>query len=187
VGISPEKGAIMTEHATMSVFNEFFQRAKPCTPNALQLKRAWELWYNRLDWYEKNVGSPHTLRDARARMTAFKVMNAEPRFGEEAPHQTIRLGSTGPSVIEWQKVLGISPSGIFDAATKEATKNYQLGKGLTSDGVVGPATWGTVPVKIGPAATVLRTRLVQSGPLVAIGSALVAGGLLAATLSPVRK
>jgi peptidoglycan hydrolase-like protein with peptidoglycan-binding domain len=169
---------------TMSVYNEFFQRATPNTPNALQLKRAWDLWYNNLTWYERSVGSPHTLRDANSRVVAFRVMNGESKFGAEPMRQTIRLGDTGPSVSEWQGVLGIAKTGVFDAATKEATKNYQTGKGLTADGIVGPATWGTVPVQGPSVGSALKSRMLQSGPLIAVGSALVAGGILAATLSP---
>jgi hypothetical protein len=183
----PPPGPFGAEAPTMSVYNEFFQRTTPRTPNALQLKRAWDLWYSKLSWYERSVGSPHTLRDANSRVVAYRVMNGESKFGAEPMRQTIRLGDTGPSVSEWQGVLGIAKTGVFDAATKEATKNYQIGKGLTADGIVGPLTWGTVAVQAPSVGSVIKSRMLQSGPLIAIGSALVAGGILAATLSPVPK
>lgn len=178
----PPPGPFGAEAPSMSVYNEFFQRVKARTVNAFQLQKAWNLWYNGLDWFEKNVGSPHTLRDAYSRVIAFKTMNGETQFGNDAPRQTIRLGDTGPTVAQWQGVLKIQQTGVFDTATLEATKNYQLGRGLKADGVVGPATWGTVPLPKSPAMTIQK-----SGPLIMIGSALVAGGLLAATLTPTRK
>lgn len=54
---------------------------------------------------------------------------------------TIRLGSTGPDVVTWQKVLGVTADGSFGPATDTATKAYQKQKGLVVDGVVGPASW----------------------------------------------
>ena len=39
--------------------------------------------------------------------------------------QTIRQGSTGDAVSQWQKALGISQTGNFDSATLNATTKYQ--------------------------------------------------------------
>jgi hypothetical protein len=144
------------------------------------------MWYSGLNWYDKSVGSPSVRRDAASRMAAFRTMNGEPSFGAEPVRETIRLNSTGPTVVAWQKVLGMTPSGIFDNETQEKTKNYQRGKNIDVDGVVGPGTWGTVPISsTSNVLSTLKSRLSQSGPVVAVASALVAGGILAATLSPV--
>jgi len=62
-------------------------------------------------------------------------------IGSEPTTSTIRLGSTGDSVVTWQKFLKLKADGIFGNGTDAATKAYQLAHHLTADGVVGPATW----------------------------------------------
>lgn len=56
-------------------------------------------------------------------------------------HPTIKQGSTGPAVIEWQKFLGTTADGKFGPNTTTLTKAFQTKKGLKADGVVGPASW----------------------------------------------
>lgn len=173
------------ENMTMRSYNDFFQSVKPRNVNTLQLQRGWQLWYNTLGWYEKTVGSPNTLRDAKSRMVAFHTMNGDSSFGEDTPRDTIRLGSTGPSVSAWQKYLGLAQTGVFDSVLQQATRVYQNTKGLKADGIVGPATWGTVPVQAS-ATSVLSTyksRLIQAGPIGMASVALLAGGIFAFTLS----
>jgi peptidoglycan hydrolase-like protein with peptidoglycan-binding domain len=55
---------------------------------------------------------------------------------------TIKLGSTGPDVQAWQKILGVTADGKFGPQTDAATRTWQRSHGLTPDGVVGPMTWG---------------------------------------------
>lgn len=59
---------------------------------------------------------------------------------------TVRQGSTGPAVLQWQGVLAASGlelaiDGQFGAETAAQTKQWQTAHGLTADGVVGPNTW----------------------------------------------
>jgi len=54
---------------------------------------------------------------------------------------TIQLGSTGADVIEWQRILGAKPDGIFGKLTQAATVVWQRQHGLLADGIVGPRTW----------------------------------------------
>lgn len=54
---------------------------------------------------------------------------------------TIRQGSSGDAVVQWQKILGITADGKFGPNTAAATIAFQKSKGLTPDGIVGPATW----------------------------------------------
>lgn len=56
-------------------------------------------------------------------------------------HPTIKVGSTGPFVVEWQKMLGVTADGNFGPGTQAATRKWQADRGLSADGVVGPASW----------------------------------------------
>ena len=52
-----------------------------------------------------------------------------------------KVGSSKSFVVaQIQKVLHLYPDGIFGPITEEAVKEYQRANGLTSDGIVGPAT-----------------------------------------------
>lgn len=52
----------------------------------------------------------------------------------------LNVGSSGDTVKAVQEFLGIGADGIFGRGTKRAIKQWQASKGLTADGVVGPAT-----------------------------------------------
>lgn len=57
-------------------------------------------------------------------------------------YSTLDLGSEGPSVELWQKILGIPISGRFDAETQCATIDWQESNHIEPpDGIVGPKTW----------------------------------------------
>lgn len=61
---------------------------------------------------------------------------------------TIRVGSRGPLVANWQLLLrrsigaGIKTDGVFSPATQAATMAFQRKVGLPADGVVASRTWG---------------------------------------------
>jgi peptidoglycan hydrolase-like protein with peptidoglycan-binding domain len=63
-------------------------------------------------------------------------------FGADTP-PTIRKGSKGDIVKEWQFILQVPQDGSFGKGTEAATKNWQMRHGLKADGVVGPTTWST--------------------------------------------
>lgn len=50
-------------------------------------------------------------------------------------------GDSGPFVIELQKLLGITVTGVFDSATDAAVGAFQSSHGLDVDGIVGEQTW----------------------------------------------
>jgi lysozyme len=58
----------------------------------------------------------------------------------------LKRGSTGPDVVAWQAFLRsegystIVADGVFGVATEIATRELQRARGLTADGIVGPAT-----------------------------------------------
>jgi hypothetical protein len=43
--------------------------------------------------------------------------------------------------------LGLEPNGVFDNKTDTILKEFQKGKGLKDDGIVGPKTWGVMFVE----------------------------------------
>lgn len=54
--------------------------------------------------------------------------------------ETVRLGSTGPTVQRLQEALGISADGSFGPGTQRALIQWQSANGLLADGIAGPAT-----------------------------------------------
>jgi peptidoglycan hydrolase-like protein with peptidoglycan-binding domain len=60
---------------------------------------------------------------------------------------TLRLthpNTKGPSVVYLQQKLGIGADGVFGSGTDRAVRAFQTAHGLTSDGIVGPATWAAL-------------------------------------------
>ncbi len=68
---------------------------------------------------------------------------------EKAMHSTIKKGSKGPDVEECQALLNkngfkTSVDGVFGSGTETSVKAFQADRGLTADGIVGPATWSAL-------------------------------------------
>lgn len=64
-------------------------------------------------------------------------------------YATIKYGSSGSDVAALQKKLNengydLQVDGRFGSATRSAVKDYQKQQGLTVDGIVGSATWGSL-------------------------------------------
>lgn len=63
----------------------------------------------------------------------------------------VRYGDKGESVSQAQRALRRTPNttlavdGIFGSQTEEATKEFQVAKGLTVSGVVDQPTWAALP------------------------------------------
>jgi len=72
-----------------------------------------------------------------------KLMPGAHGLQDAGAFSTVKLGSTGPDVQAWQKVIGVTPDGKFGPQTDAATRSYQRAHGLTPDGVVGPLTWAS--------------------------------------------
>jgi hypothetical protein len=72
--------------------------------------------------------------------------------GSEPPPPTLRLGSHGEAVRDWQRALNawreddadLATDGAFGRITEARTKMFQAAMGLHADGVVGPLSWGAV-------------------------------------------
>ena len=62
-------------------------------------------------------------------------------------YPTIKLGSRGEAVKQWQTMVGgLTVDGIFGSLTDRATRDFQRANGLVVDGIVGPKTWGKMLV-----------------------------------------
>lgn len=81
-------------------------------------------------------------------MTAEQAQKAvwTPQKGKETysaavNKPTLRVGSKGEAVKEWQTILGVNADGIFGQGTFAATKVWQGKHAIKVDGVVGTASW----------------------------------------------
>lgn len=69
---------------------------------------------------------------------------------KETSYPTLKMGSRGDHVLHWQKFLNLNgyfcgeEDGKFGKNTKEAVMAFQISKGLTPDGVIGPKTWAAL-------------------------------------------
>ncbi len=67
-----------------------------------------------------------------------------PPVPDELSRPTIKKGSYGWNVREVQTCLQLDVDGDFGSKTDAAVKDFQRGKSLTADGIVGPQTWGAL-------------------------------------------
>lgn len=136
----------------LNAINNFFKTAGAQTPQALDISLAWHPWFNNLSWFEKNTDSA-ILKDANNRRNAFNAANkpgsktvvtpkGQPKVVAAPTKLTIKQGSTGQNVMEWQRIIEALPiDGVFGPNTTMLTKSWQQKNGLPVDGIVGPATW----------------------------------------------
>lgn len=69
--------------------------------------------------------------------------------GSTVAQTTLKRGSTGAAVADWQRVLGTVPDGDFGPITERLTKLWQTAHGLLADGIVGPVTQAAAKAKAG--------------------------------------
>src|SRR6266550_1679688 len=74
----------------------------------------------------------------------WPVQTATTTLPATIEHPLIAIGSTGPAVLELQRLLKVPATGQFDAATDAAVRQFQASRGLDIDGEVGPLTWGAL-------------------------------------------
>jgi peptidoglycan hydrolase-like protein with peptidoglycan-binding domain len=61
--------------------------------------------------------------------------------------RVLKKGMTGADVAYIQRWLGLDDDGDFGDKTEAKVKAYQRMRGITADGIVGPATWKQIGVK----------------------------------------
>jgi peptidoglycan hydrolase-like protein with peptidoglycan-binding domain len=95
--------------------------------------------------YSHNVATPAAaaarLRRAGAVFHALTARGLDCGALDPKAMPTIRQGSSGEAVIQWQKILGLTADGKFGPNTHAATVAFQKKNGLGADGIVGLKTW----------------------------------------------
>jgi peptidoglycan hydrolase-like protein with peptidoglycan-binding domain len=82
-----------------------------------------------------------TAEQAQKAVWSAKPVSPQP-VSLTVKRTTIKEGSTGDNVKEWQRIVGgIAIDGKFGTTTTAATKKWQTNHGLKADGIVGPLTW----------------------------------------------
>lgn len=134
--------------------------------------------------YSHNVASPAVaaarLRRAGSIFQALSARGLDCGALDPSAMPTIRQGSTGDAVIQWQKILKVTADGKFGPQTTLATKAFQSRSGLTPDGIVGPKSWTAGLVNVistAPPATVPGTSIPMSVPPPATVAPIIAGAM----------
>lgn len=79
----------------------------------------------------------------RAIAIAISSQNVGGGGGGTGAMPVLRMGSRGEPVRELQNLLrGLTVDGIFGPATEARVREFQRAQGIVADGVVGPVTWG---------------------------------------------
>lgn len=127
----------MSQIQEITNINKYLTTANPVCPDALLLKIQWKDYFNTLTWYDKyaNINVLEVANNTRNKFNDANTSFSGPSY------LTIRQGSTGDNVVQWQKIIGVTADGKFGPNTKAKTIEWQRNNGLTADGVVGPQTW----------------------------------------------
>jgi ribosomal protein L27 len=96
-----------------------------------------------MDLFRREVAD--TLSGAIPLPQPIPALEPAPPAGSAAPRITLRRPSAGPLVQRLQQALGIAPDdGIFGPGTEARVREWQRGKGLVPDGIVGPKSWAII-------------------------------------------
>jgi len=158
----------MSQSDDMAAINNTIVNTPTKTNKAFDLQTQWKAWYEGLGWWDRTADDdtlaiarrkrddfyeangkqvPSPIRTGTPAAVVAKRLNVDPNPVVRAPtapatkRPTLRRGSTGQAVKEWQKRMGLDSDGNFGSGTVAATKAFQTAHGLDSDGVVGPGTW----------------------------------------------
>jgi hypothetical protein len=94
----------------------------------------------------KAAPPPVPLTTQKVTTVTVPATTASTPPGAQAPAQPLKPGDTGSQVKTLQQALAAlgysagKPDGIYGQSTQSAVARFQAAKGLTADGIVGPAT-----------------------------------------------
>lgn len=155
----------------LKAINLYMIRTKATNAKAESEKKAFAAWYRTLNL---NITTTAMLAEAKRRRDSFNRANkpvitsisntvnavkaaaatvtakppAKPTPIVTGPKPTLREGSTGDYVKLWQRHIGVKDDGKFGSGTKSTTIAWQKSRGLSADGVVGPATWSRYDLEV---------------------------------------
>lgn len=87
----------------------------------------------------------HDFRRQVALHLGTNVAPAPPIPAKDAQDRsTQRRDTAAPNIAEIQAKTGAEKTGVFDAQTEAAVREFQRKAGLTPDGIVGPKTWAAI-------------------------------------------
>jgi peptidoglycan DL-endopeptidase CwlO len=99
---------------------------------------------------------------------AGKQHQASAKAGARRVHPRIlRIGDSGPDVVQLQRALGVSADGVFGRRTLHAVELFQRRHGLLVDGQVGPRTRAAMHSENRGSGGEIVIRLHDRGPAVA--------------------
>lgn len=143
----------MSQSEDIAAIKNFFTTVTVRTPAAMAKHLEAQSFFKNLSWYETTADSK-ALAAANRFRDEFNKLNILPpkspagaksnMSAADAPSTqlTIKVGSTGTNVKDWQKIVGASPvDGRFGPDTRAKTITWQRNHGLSADGVVGPKSW----------------------------------------------
>ena len=116
------------------------------------------------EWAERNKGPGdhsehvHVSVDADSaddlRLWVFDLVNAGSPMHSAPSRPKLKIGDSGPAVVELQLLLGVEADSFFGSATEAAVQAFQARRGLFVDGIVGSHTWGLLTSVSGAAPSV---------------------------------
>jgi peptidoglycan hydrolase-like protein with peptidoglycan-binding domain len=123
---------------TLDQLNRYMSMASARNKDAAVRRAEWSAWYDNLGWHEKHI-EPTTIVVGKACCIRFIAANGS-GFGAE--RRTLRKGMTGDDVKTMQGIVGASPAdGNFGGGTLAKVIAWQRTNGLSPDGVFGAASW----------------------------------------------
>lgn len=165
----------MSQIDDLNAIEHYMKTANAQTPAALKKQLEFRNWYDGVSWLDKTMSDDVYAIARRYRddfNTANKGVTAAGQTATPQQKLTIKAGSTGPNVIEWQKIIGVAADGKFGPNTTAKTIEWQRKNELTADGIVGPATW---------------TKALQANIFTAVSNTVTAAQKEAKATSPVAK
>lgn len=139
---------MISQIAQVTTINKYMTTANARTPDALKHQIEWKDYFNCLTWFDKHANIAVLVMANKLR-NDFNDANTS--FSGPG-YLTIKQGSVGENVVQWQKILGFTgkdADGKFGPKTRTATIAWQQKNGLTADGIVGPLTWTKALTKPG--------------------------------------